>query len=361
MADNTQQAAPATGAPRSSAPTRKSSARFLLLLLVLAGLAGGGWWWWKERIYETTDDAFIAGHVGAIAPQVDGRVLEVLVTDNQEVAAGQVLVRIDPAPFQVKLDQARANLHEARQKLEESRSQLTAARAAVESARFEADSNEAEARNAHTDLVRYRQLVRTGAVSQQALDNAETLARTTTAELESSRKRVNTAQAQADLAAAQIRTAEAAIERFKALVAQEELDLAYCEIKALQGGRVTNKNVEAGDYIQVGQALFNLVLDELWVEANFKETQLTDMRPGQPVQILIDAYPDLKVTGRVDSIQAGTGAAFSLLPPQNANGNYVKVVQRVPVKIVFDPPLPGHMPLLGVGMSVVPKVQVRQQ
>lgn len=336
----------------------RKSAKFLAVVLALAAVGGGGTWWWKSRAFETTDDAFIAGRVTSVAPQVAGRVLEVLVDDNQKAATGDVLVKLDPATFQVKVDQAQANLNEAEQKLEEARSQHVASLAAVDQAKADEASAQAQAANASTDLTRYNQLVVSGAVSQQARDNADTLSRTTSAAMQAARKRVAAAEAQAALAATQIQTAQAGVEKNKAALEQARLDLSYCEIKAAVAGRVTKKAVEPGDYVQVGQAILSLVQDDLWVVANFKETQLQGMRPGQPVELEVDAYPDHKFHGHVDSLQAGTGAAFSLLPPQNATGNYVKVVQRVPVKIVFDL-LPGEAGMhLAPGMSVVPNVRV---
>ena len=342
------------GAPRN----RRKFTAVLVIVLVLAALGGTGLWW-QSRAFETTDDAFISGPVTSVSPQVAGRVLEVLVEDNRKVAAGDVLLKLDPATFQAKLDQAQANLGEAEQKLQESRSQRQAALAAVEQAKADEASAQAQAANASTDLARYNHLVASGAVSLQARDNADTLSRTTSSGQLAARKRVAAAEAQADLAATQIQTAQAGVEKNRAALEQARLDLSYCRITAAVPGRVTRKAVEPGDYVQVGQAVLSLVQEDVWVVANFKETQLGSMLPGQPVDLVVDAYPGHKFAGRVDSIQAGTGAAFSLLPPQNATGNYVKVVQRVPVKIVFDL-LPGESGLyLAPGMSVVPRVKVR--
>ncbi|WP_243439054.1 HlyD family secretion protein [Fundidesulfovibrio soli] len=338
---------------------RRRLPKALLLLLAAAGLAYGGHWWWAARAFETTDDAFVTGRVTNLAPQVAGRVLEVLVEDNQKVEKGQLLARIDPASFSVRLHQAEADLAEAQQKLAEAQAQHQSALASVEQAKADSASAEAQAANAATDLTRYNQLVQSGAVSQQARDNADTLSRTNAAGLQSARKRQLSAQAQADLAAARIQTAQAGVDKAKAALEQARLDLSYTEIASPVAARVTKKALEPGDYVQVGQAVMSLVQDGLWVVANFKETQLKGMKPGQPVSLVIDAYPDRTFNGRVESLQAGTGAVFSLLPPQNASGNYVKVVQRVPVKIVFDA-LPGEAEMhLAPGMSVVPTVKVR--
>jgi membrane fusion protein (multidrug efflux system) len=342
------------GTPRK----RKGAGVALIIVLAVFAVCGAGLWWWRASGYETTDDAFIAGHVTNVSPRVAGRVIKVLAEDNQNVPAGDVLVTLDPDTFKVKLNQAAADLNEAEQRLQEAHSKHLAALAAVDQAKADAASAEAGAGNAATDLFRYNNLIDSGAVSQQARDNADTLSRTSSAGLQSARKRLASVEAQANVAATQIHTAEAAVDKCRASLEQARLDLSYTEIKASVAGRVTNKSVEPGDYLQVGQAIMSLVRDDVWVVANFKETQLTKMRPGQTVSITVDAYPDHEFTGRVESLQAGTGAAFSLLPPQNASGNYVKVVQRVPVKIVFDT-LPDEGYHLAPGMSVVPQVRVR--
>lgn len=346
--------------PSAAAPRKRGRKRAVLAAVVaLAALAYGGSVWWQSRAFETTDDAFIAGHVTAVSAQVAGRVLDVNVSDNQKVRAGELLVRLDPATFQAKLDQAQADLNESEQKLQESRSAHAAALAAVEQAAADAASATAQASNAATDLARYNQLVHSGAVSQQARDNADTLSRTTAAAQQAARKRVAAAEAQAALSATQIHTAEAGVEKFKAALEQARLNLAYATVAAPVDGLVTKKSVEPGDYVQVGQPLLSLVQDELWVVANFKETQLKGMKPGKSVDITVDAYPEHEFKGRLESIQAGTGAAFALLPPQNASGNYVKVVQRVPVKIVFESRAADTGLHLAPGMSVVPRVRVR--
>ena len=338
---------------------KKRRTLILAAVVVAAALIGGGAWWWRQMGFETTDDAFIAGHVAQVSPRVAGRVLEVLVTDNEWVKADKILIQLDPAPFKVKEDQAKAGVKEAEERFAEAKSQFAAQKALAEQAKADVASAEAQAGNAATDLNRYNALLPTGAVSKQARDNADTLARTSAAALLAARKRAASAEAQATLAATQILTAQAVVEKSRAALEQTSLDLAYTEIKAGVSGRVTAKSVEPGDYVQTGQAVLSLVQDDIWVVANFKETQLTNMRPGQPVTVIVDAYPDHEFKGHVDSIQAGTGAAFSLLPPENATGNYVKVVQRVPVKIVLDH-LPADSGLtLAPGMSVVPRVKVR--
>ncbi len=268
------------------------------------------------------------------------------------------MVEIDPAYFQAKLDQAVANRAAAAGGLEQAKAQQAAASANVEEAHAEVGVAEANATNAAKQLKRTQPLVERQFASRQQLDNDLASARSTTSNLLANQKKLAAAEAQLQVAASQIDTAKA---NLKSAVAQEEqarLDLDYTRVVAPEAGRVAHKSVAGGDYVQVGQNLMALVPLKVWVTANFKETQLDHMRQGQPVEIRIDSYPDKVFHGHVDSFEAGSGAAFSLLPPENATGNYVKVVQRVPVKIVFDEPPDPHFPL-GPGMSVVPSVKVR--
>lgn len=294
------------------------------------------------------------------------------------------------------LEAARAQVQMLQARLGEAEAAVRAAEANLAQAQARRAAAEAEAKRSAADLARYRALFEKDEISRQMLDRAETEARATAANLEAATQLV--AAAEADLARAramrdstlaalrqaetavqqaegrvreaqagpdQVRAREsdlkavlAGIELQRTLVRQAELNLSYTQIRAPEAGYITKKSVEPGNIVQPGQALMALVSDRLWVVANFKETQLRRMRPGQPVEIKIDAYPQLRLRGRVDSIQSGSGARFSLLPPENATGNYVKVVQRVPVKIVFTDPLPRQYKL-GPGMSVVPKVRVR--
>jgi membrane fusion protein (multidrug efflux system) len=251
---------------------------------------------------ESTDDAFVEADVVPVSAKISGHVSRVLVEDNQIVKAGEVLVEIDPRDFQTRVDQARAK----------------------------AAADRAESDKTRADLGRAKALFAKDEASRQDLEHA---------------------QAAADAAAADLAESEAALR-------QAELDLSYTKIAAPEEGRITRKAVEAGAYVQVGQAMLALVPHQSWIVANFKETQLTKMRPGQAAEIVVDAYPDQTLKGHVDSIQDGTGARFSLLPAENATGNYVKVVQRVPVKIVLDEALSGGR-LLAPGMSVEATVDLK--
>ena len=321
--------------------------------------------------HESTDDAFIDGDIVPINPKVAGEVVALRIRDNQDVKQDDLLVEIDPRDYEARLAAARAALdgaaaqHKVAQiDLEKSRSRLVSLEADAEQARAQAVAAEAQATRADADLKRARELLQTGAIAQQDFDFAQATARSANASLEAARRKTasNEAlaaeerqqlahdQAQIDLAATEIEQAQAAARL-------ADLALSYTKILAPSNGRVTRKSVEKGAYVQVGQILMALVPRDVWVTANFKESQLTHMRPGQPADIRVDAYPDVRYRGHVDSIQAGSGAQFSLLPTENAVGNYVKVVQRVPVKIVLDAP-PADGRLLGPGMSVVPIVRV---
>jgi len=326
--------------------------------LVLGAIACA-YYAWRILPYESTDDAFIEGHVTPIAPQVAGRVIQVLVRDNQFVNAGDVLVQIEPSDYEAKLEQVRANLASARSRLGEARAQLTVDQAKVDQEKANVMSTEAEAKRAEADAQRY-QAIGTSGVSQSQIDLSATQARSSSANVTAARNKQLAAESQVTLDQASIETAAAEVKRSEAAVRQAELDLSYTQVKVHESGYVTRKTVEVGSYVQPGQALLAIVPRDLWVVANFKETQLTHMRPGQPVTVRVDAYPHLKLTGHVDSIQSGAGARFSLFPPENATGNYIKVLQRVPVKIVFNNSSgSGSTFTLGPGMSVEPKVRVR--
>lgn len=326
----------------------------VLLLAALGGLV----WWLHARQFEKTDDAFIDVHSEQVAPQVAGRVLRVLVTDNQQVRAGEVLLEIDPADFQVQIEQAQAAVSQARGGLSQAEAQVRVDNATVEQTRADLVQATVTEENAKTERARYEALPE-GAVSPQQRDNIRAAAKNATAQRVAIEKRVAAAEAQVQLAASQLESARANLKAAEAKLRQAQLNLGYTTVPASVAGRVTNRNVQVGDYVTAGQQLMVLVPHEVWVTANYKETQLTHMRPGQQATIEVDAFPSATFRGHVDSIQKGSGAWFSLLPPENATGNYVKVVQRVPVKIVFDDKSQDAYGRLAPGMSVVPKVRVR--
>jgi membrane fusion protein, multidrug efflux system len=342
-----------------------TAALFVLLLFGLRQLA-------LNFTHETTDDAFLDANIVSVAPKVSGRVQAVEVADNQAVKAGEVLVEIDPRDLAVQLEQkraalnaARANLGLLRANMELRRAQIGTAEATAKQSIAEAAAAEATAEKAQADLKRAQELIGNHTISPQEFDSAKTAAAAAEANLKAARERtgsdeskVTEAKAQLDTAAKALEVGEAQAHQAQADVQAAEQNLSYARVSSPVNGYVTKKAVQGGDYVQVGQRLMALVPHDLFVTANYKETEVQHIRPGQPVRIAIDSAGDRAFKGHVDSIMAGSGARFSLLPPENAVGNYVKVVQRVPVKIVFDEPLDvGHA--LGPGMSVVPSVHVK--
>ncbi len=307
--------------------------------------------------YESTDDAFIDGYATLVSSRVPGEVAQLMVTDNQAVKAGDVLVEIDPRDYEASLSAAQADLAAGRSQMGQAQAQVKVSEAKVTQAQAAVTAAEAENQRATADLERY-ETVESRAISKSAFDQAQAQARGAAANLAAAFSQTNAAAAEVALSKAGVGTATAAVQQAEAKVRQAELNLSYTKIVASRDGRITARTVELGNYVQPGQALFTLVPKDVWVVANFKETQLAYMRPGDPVELRMDAYPNRTFKGKVDSLQAGTGARFSLLPPENAVGNYVKVVQRVPVKIVFDEALPDDVDI-ALGMSVVPKVKVK--
>jgi membrane fusion protein, multidrug efflux system len=331
----------------------------LLLAIVLVAVAGGAFVWWRHaRQWESTDDAFIDAHMVHVAPQVAGRVVRVLVDDNQPVKPGDVLIEIDPADFKAKLDQAVAAQMNAAASLAQTKAQQAVERVNVEQSHAQVEVAQANAEIAAIQLKRDQSLAAAKAISAQQLDNSTANARGAAANLVAAQKKQASDEAHLAVAESQIEAAKANLESAAAQAEQARLNLSYTRIVAIEAGHVARKNVSPADYVQIGQNLMALVPVRLWITANFKETQLDQMRAGQPVEIRVDAYPGHVFKGHVDSFHPGSGAAFSLLPPENATGNYVKVVQRVPVKIVFDESPDPSRPL-GPGMSVVPSVKVR--
>lgn len=387
-----------------------SSSRFRMVLIIaaLVLLVGGVLAWRYFTSYESTDDAQIDGHINSISPRISGQVIKLNVEDNQQVRAGDVLVEIDPADYRIAVERARANYADAVAAAQGAKvnvpitsvsttGQVTAAQADVTNANAgiagatqqyhaaKAALAEAEANNtkAQSDQVRYKQLVDKQEISQQQYDQAVATAQADAAAVEAAKANVSAAEQQViqargklDQAQANLRTADtgprqvavirsraasadAQVQLKKAELDQAELNLSYTRIVSPVNGVVSNRTVEVGQNVQPGQELMKVVpLEDVWVTANFKENQLRQMHPGQPVRIAVDSNgKDYK--GHVHSLAGASGARFSLLPPENATGNYVKVVQRIPVKIVFEPgETKGRE--LRPGMSVEPKVWIRK-
>lgn len=384
-----------------------AAAAFAALVVLIAG----SYFLWNAFHYEDTDDAQIDGHVMPLSARINGEVQEVSFVEGQLVHAGDVLVTIDPADYRVAVAQAQANLADAKATASGShlnvpitsastRSNLDSADTAVvnaeagiaaaehnlESAKAATQEAEAHAEKSDADLIRYRQLVKKDDISHQQYDQAEAAATANRAAVVSAKANVLASeqalrqargkllQAKADLRSAQTapqqvsatrakaNAADATVLQRKAQLEQAELNLGYTVVRSPVTGIVGKKSVEVGENVSSGQELLEVVpLDDIWVTANFKETQLERMRPGQPVTVKVDAY-GRSWTGRVTNLGGGAGSVFSLLPPENATGNYVKVVQRVPVRIDFDR-LDGHGfnadGLLKPGLSVEPNVRVR--
>jgi membrane fusion protein (multidrug efflux system) len=413
-------------------------ARLLLVaaVLVLAGLGYGAYLWHYSRTHVSTDDAYVSARISPVSARVSGTVAEVLVRDNQDVKAGEVLVRLDPRDFEVALAQGRAAAEAAKgdlenavvsvpltdettrsladqaeaavataeeasriatHDLEERRGLLKAKQAAEASAAATVRMAEADLERARQDRERTRSLVEDRMIAQQDYDHADAAFKSAQAALDVARQRVSQAHEEALQAEATVRSQTATLaqtrrrsEEARAALAtarsqrqqvkvrqaqvdaargrlgqasanlrQAELTLEYATIRAAVAGRVTKKSVEAGQVVQPGQPLLSIVnLDDVWVVANFKETALTEVKAGQRATVEVDTHPGVIFKARVDSIQAGSGAVFALLPPENATGNFVKVVQRIPVKLLFEPG-ENSRHLLVPGMSVVPTIELR--
>ena len=381
--------AAALAAERKAARTK----RFKIFGAILTVAAvGWGIYWTVTGSTETTDDAFIEGDISQISPQVGGRILAVHFKDNDMVHKGDLLVEIDPRDAQAQVDSAQANVAAAMARVAQAEANLDlvhvtavaemaraqkafkGARQQQEEAQYNALAAKAEMERAKNDRERYRRLYEATYASRQKLESVEAetasddarwraaQAASGTAEMAVGQaveqlKSASTADTQIALRKADLSLAQAQLDQAKADLEAAQLTLSYTRVVAPADGRLTKKAIEPGDIVQKAQVLSQLVGTTPWVVANFKEDELTRMRPGQPVKIKVDAFPDLVLTGKVDSIQPGTGSRFSLLPPENATGNFVKVVQRVPVKIVIVDADKLQLPL-SVGMSAIPTVDV---
>jgi membrane fusion protein (multidrug efflux system) len=316
----------------------------VVVILTVAGII----LWLVMRNYEETDDAYIDGHIVHVAPRVPGRVLSLNVNDNQLVEAGTVVIEIDPADFMVAHDRAVAAQQQAEARLQQAQANELVAEANAAQAHADVTVAQANATNAEEDFRRILRL-QPEARTQQQVDQITANQQSSAATVLAQQKKAASMDAQTQAAKTAITAAQADIASAKANVEQADLNLRYCSVTAGQAGFVTRRTVEAGDYVQVGQELLDIVPRDVWVTANYKETQLTNMKPNQTVSISVDAFPGHDYRGHVNSIQTGSGAVFSVLPPENATGNFVKIVQRVPVKILFDETL-DH--ILAPGMSV---------
>ena len=327
-----------------------------VVIAVVTVIAAGLMWWRHLLQYESTDDAFVDARTVAVSSQITGAIIDLRVTDNQIVNADAVLVRIDPRDYQAALAQSMAQGAQAEAAIATLVAQIDAQNARIEQAQEQVTQTQAAFEFAQEENTRAQELFKTGAATQQRAQQAASNLHQAEAAFAAAKANVKAAEKQLAILQAQRMEAVGRLDQARAVQSQAETNLSRTEINAPVASRVTKLSAAKGTYAQPGQALMMLVPSEVWVTANFKETQLNSMRPGQPVDIRIDAYPGRVFAGHVESIQAGSGAAFSLLPPENATGNYVKVVQRIPVKIVFDRAPDVY---IGPGMSVVPSVNVR--
>lgn len=348
----------------------------IVLVLIALAVIGILLYLKHKRTHVATDDAFVDGHIHIIAAKVAGTIQAIHVEDNQSAAAGTLLLELDPRDYAARLAEAqaaaaieRARLPEVTNQVEAARRQWAAAVAVLQAGRSNVDLQRANLAQAELDLQRAESLWKGGAAPRENYDRARTARDVTQAQLRAAESQVVQLEAAVEAQRAVVAQSEAAVPTQQAAIRQKEaaaqtaeLNLSYTRIIAPIHGQVTRRSAEVGNQVQAGQPLLSLVPldpDAIWITANYKETQLTRVRPGQRVRMKIDAYPDLKLTGRVQSLMAGSGSAFSLFPPENATGNYVKVVQRVPVKIVIDSGLDADRPLR-VGMSVAPTILVEQ-
>ena len=331
----------------------------LLGTLAVVALGVGIFFYWLMFMhpYESTDDAFVDARSIAIQPKVGGYLADVPVTDNQHVETGQVLFQIDQRDYRIALEQAKAQVEADRAAIKNFDAQIQAQDANIDVSKAQVANAEAALKFAQEDAARYKDLAERGSGSVQQSQSATSTLQQRQASVQSASASVVAAQKQVGSLQAQKASTQAQLARDTAQVEQAELNLGYTTIRSVQPGRMVRLTGGIGQLAQAGQSLSMFVPDDIWVTANFKETQITDLRPDQPVDIAIDAYPGRRIHGTVASVQPGSGTAFSLLPAQNATGNYVKVTQRIPVKIVVrDWPTDVS---IGPGMSIVPTVTVR--
>jgi membrane fusion protein (multidrug efflux system) len=388
----------------------KSRRRFIVIGVIALLVVGALLFWWHSTYYEDTDDAQVNGHLIQISSRIAGQIIKVNVEENQEVKKGDVLVEIDPKDFQVAVQQAEANVQSAEATYEAARvnvpvitvntgstlsaagadvhgstAQIAQAEQQLDAAKARVVQAQANATKSDADLERYRPLVEKDVISKQQFDaavaaadankaalveakanvvaaeDAVRVAKDRLAQSEAQLKTAQTAPQQVAIQKAKADQAAAAVAQAQAELEQAKLNLSYTKIIAPENGIVTRKSVEINQNVSVGQNMMTLVsLDDVWITANFKETQLEHMRAGQPVVIEVDAYGGRKYDGKITQIGGATGSVLSLFPPENATGNYVKVVQRVPVRIDLTNPQQNSDHLLRPGLSVEPKVTVKQ-
>jgi membrane fusion protein, multidrug efflux system len=353
---------------------KKFAALLLLFVIMIAGIIGFYYYREYRRTYVTTDDAYVTGRIHIIASKVRGTVKAVYAEDNQLVKEGDLLVEIDDRDYDVRVSEAESAQNAEHSKLDEIltkidvvKRQLSEMQFSVKSARASLKLQEVNLNQAEIDLERARKLFKKDILPEERLEKAKTSYDVAFAQVEAAREQLKQAEAAFETQKAVINQAESALKSQGSVIKQkeairkaEDLKKSYTKIYASSEGYITKKSVEIGNQLQEGQPLMAVVtLNDIWVIANYKETQIGYVKPGQKAKIKVDTYPGREFEGAVDSIMAGTGSIFSLFPPENATGNYVKVVQRVPVKIILNKGAdPDH--ILRVGMSVVPTIITRE-
>jgi membrane fusion protein (multidrug efflux system) len=355
-------------AASESAQVTPATPRRLGRNLIIAAVAIGIATWladftWHAWNYEETDDAYVVGHLHQVSPQIDGQVKDVLVADNQVVKAGDVLLRLDPLKYEIAVDKAQADAAQAHAKKIEAAATLAEAQARVSQAEAQIGEIDAQLELARLNHERNKVMFgdgKSGVVTQSELDKSHSALAVTHASADAAKASLTAAQAAQQAASAQIEAADAANAAAEAELRDAQRQLADTVVTAPADGRIGNKSVEIGDQVKSGQMLFALAEPNPWVVANFKETQLARMHPGQPVEFTIDSLPGQTLHGTIDSLAPASGAQFALLPPDNATGNFNKVVQRVPVKIVLDDASRAQFgDRLRLGCSAVVDIRVR--
>jgi membrane fusion protein (multidrug efflux system) len=327
----------------------------LVLIAVIAAVSVS--WLITSMRHQSTNDAYVEGRIIRMSPKVSGQVIALHVDDNDLVQAGEVLLEIDPADYQAKVDQAVAAVAAAQSGVEQAKAAVLRAEAGIGESEAALHAAETEAKRRASDYRRY-EAMGTDGVSAQQLETALHASEAANDQQEAAAKKLVAVSAESNVAKTSVITAEAQVAAAQAQLRFAQLQLQYTKVIAPESGRVTKKNVEAGNFVGTAQPLLSIVPDDRWVIANFKEVQLDRMRVGQPVEVRVDSYPETPLRARVQSLQVGTGARFELLPPENATGNWVKVVQRLPVKITFEPGQDA-VARLAQGMSVEVTVDTR--
>ena len=361
QASHPQAAAPVA---EPSKPKKKGLGKKPVILAVLAAALGfGGYegyhWWTNGRFMVSTDDAYVQADITLLSAKISGYVASVAVTNNQSVNAGDLIAKIDDGDYRFALQSAKDKLATQRSAIDRIGRQIEAGRASVAQAEAQVVSAQAEAERAEGDYARQQQLARSDFTSRAALENAKAARDRANADVMSAQAAVAAAQANVEVLAAQRTEGERLAAEYQTSVDKAERDLSFTEIRAPVDGVIGNKAVEIGSYVQPGARLAALVpLTSVHVDANFKETQLASLRPGQTVHVKVDAFPDSDIVGKVESVSPASGAVFSLLPPENATGNFTKIVQRVPVRVTVSPEV-AQQGLLRPGLSVEVDVDTR--